>query len=175
MIDGHNCGMKFPQSRDVRCAAVVLEILEGQPSDLTEQRLRQVAAILQIEFETVGLQLRLDLLTRRTVLAVHGRFDDHPGRVAICRRRDLQVHVAVARINARVLQERVGYMEQLKLAAGAGRVRRQNWRLRPTQNRGDSNFLRCDVGQRHMLRRMTIVNRIRLEGQAVAQIRNVIL
>src|SRR5579872_6288288 len=91
--------VKFPQGGDMRRAPVVLEILKRHACDLTSERLRQIAAVLQVELEPVRLELGLNLLARRTILAVHRRFHDHARRIAVGRCRNFQVYIAVTWIN----------------------------------------------------------------------------
>src|SRR5450755_2400017 len=106
LLEGNGCRMKFPQRSNLRApaSAGMLKILEWQSEHTHSQRLRKVAAVLQIERESVLLQLLLNGLSRGTIFAIYRSLDDHARRSLVGSLGNLQMNITIYGIDACVFQ-----------------------------------------------------------------------
>lgn len=143
-------------------------VLEGQPKDIHRGRWNQVAT--ERKRQPACRQLLLDALARRAIGVVSRRFDDNAGRVPVGGLRNLEVNVAIARIQINILQVRLRDVEELQLPAHAvGNVARGSV-LRPSQDVGNADLLRRLAGQGHVFRRVAIVAGGILRRRAMAYV-----
>ncbi len=80
------------------------------------------------------------------------------------------MHIAVRRIDTSFLKKCSRQVEHLKLSPRSWRVWSDKCILRPTENGIDSNLLRCNDGNRDVLRQMPEIKNVRLDRQAFAKI-----
>lgn len=149
----------------------MIEILKRHAQHLGRQRLGQLSAMLRIQPESVFCELRLYHLPCAAKLAIPRGLDDDAGSTFVRGLRNLEVHVAVSGIHAGLLHEGTGDVKDLEFTPGSRGIRRHEGVLRPTQNGVDPDFLGGDVGDGDVLGGMSKVGDVRLNGQALTEIR----
>lgn len=112
LLKGDGRRMKFPQGSNLRTSASagMLKILEWQAEYAYRQRLRKVAAVLEIERESMLLQLLLNRMPRGTIFTIYRSLDDHARRGPVGSLGDLQVNIAICGIDACVFQVGLRYV-----------------------------------------------------------------
>ena len=162
--------MEFPESCHLGRATTVLEIFKCHSKRLRRQRLRQIPTVLGVEAKSVLCQLRLNIPACAAIFAIDWCFHHHPGRVLIRGLRNLQVDVAITRVEARILEECLRNMEQLEFAPGPWGIRWNEHVLRPAQDGINRNFLWHRVGKRHVLCNVPVIGNVWQKRYAVTDI-----
>ena len=129
----------------------MIKIFERHAQHLGWQSLRQLAAVLRIEPKSVLRELRLCHLPRAAKFAVDRGFDDDTRRLLVGCLRNFKMHIAVSRVYAGFLHECISDVKHLEFAAGPRSIRGYEGVLGPTQNGIDTDLLRGNVRDRHVL------------------------
>jgi len=145
----------------------MVEIFKCHSLYLSRQSLRQFATVLGIEPKPMFCELRLCRLPGAAKLAVHWRLDNNAWRLFIRSLRNLEMHVAVRRIDTGFLYERIGNMKHLQLPASPWSLRRYERILRPAQDSVDTYLLRSDIGNRAVLGDVPEIRDVRLNREAL--------
>ena len=78
----------------------MVKVFKSHTQDLYWQSLRQFTAVLGVELEGMFRELGLRGLTGAAKLAVHDGLHNHPGSALINGHGNLEVHIAVRRVDA---------------------------------------------------------------------------